>query len=455
MASRPDRGVRRAPVVALALGLAGCLSSHAGYREARALTEKRLHVPVPAFEDDIGEPSVDALLDGPLTADRAVRIAMLRSRMLRAAFDRVGVARGDLVSALRLPNPEVQGNVRFRLDDPSGEPDVDLGLTVDLREFVLLPVRHAAASDALDAAAITAASDALDVALEVRLAYVEHVAALQSLDLERQIATALGASADLAEAVASAGNSDRLRALNERALAEEAKLRVEGAELEASVTRGRLAESMGLDAGVAWSAPVRLAEPSGDEVSVDDAVGGALDANLELAIASSRVSALDGEISAAAVQGVLPRVDAGVIAERDAEGWAVGPQLSIGLPVFYQGQGESDRLSASQREAVHQSEAITVAIRARARILADSVRVTRRRVELYRTKILPTRADLVDQTQRLYNVMGASAFELLGAKREAIEAGRDYVAALRAYWRGRTQLDLLLAGHLGPMDASR
>lgn len=452
MASRPEGPALGALAIApLVLAMAGCLSSHAGYREARALTEKRLHLEVPAFEDD-PEPSIDTLLAGPLTADRAVRVAVLKSKKIRAAFDRVGVARGDLVSALRLPNPEIQANVRLRLDDPGAEPDVDLGLTVDLREFVLLPVRHAAAADALDGAAIAAAADALDVALEVRLAYVDHVAALQSLELERQIATALGASADLALAIENAGNSDRLRALNERALYEEAKLRVESAELAVSVTRSRLAEAMGLDPTTPWSAPGRLAEPSGDEISVDAAIQGALDANLELAIAASRVSALDGELSAAAVEGVLPRIDAGVIAERDAEGWAIGPQLSIGLPIFYQGQGEADRLAAAQKEAAHTGEAVALAIRARARILAESVAGTRRRADAYRTKILPARAELVDQTELLYNAMGASAFELLAAKREAIEAGRDYVATLQAYWRGRTQLDLLLAGHLGPMN---
>ena len=37
---------------------------------------------------------------------------------------------------------------------------------------------------------------------------------------------------------------------------------------------------------------------------------------------------------------------------------------------------------------------------------------------------------------------------LLDAKREAIIAGQGYVEALRAYWRARTELELLLAGHL-------
>ena len=35
-----------------------------------------------------------------------------------------------------------------------------------------------------------------------------------------------------------------------------------------------------------------------------------------------------------------------------------------------------------------------------------------------------------------------------GLLRDAIIAGQGYVEALRLYWRARTELELLLAGHL-------
>lgn len=445
-----SRSSRLAAAVALAAVLGGCLSPHAGYREARALTDKRLHVETPAFEDDVADASIAALLDAPLTAEAAVRVAVLRSKRVRAAFDRVGVARGELASAIALPNPSVEGNVRFRLERADGAPDVDLGLGVDLRELVLLPLRHRAASNELDAAAIEATSDVMEVALEARLAYVDHVAATQALELELEVARSLEASSELATAIAEAGNENGSRALAEQAAFEEAKLALEGAALQVAATRVRLNEQMGLagDEADRWMAPTRLADPTGDEPSVEATVAAALDTSLELAMATSRTAALDAASTTARVEGALPRIEAGAIAERDPEGWALGPQIAIGLPIFNQNVGEVDRLEAEARRATHLGEALALSIRTRAATLARALETLRRRVDAFATKILPARAALVEQTQRLYNAMGTSPFELFQAKRDQIAAARGWVEALRDYWRTRAELDLLLAGHL-------
>ena len=48
-----------------------------------------------------------ALLAGPLTADRAVRLAVLHNHDLQASFEELGIARARLVRAVALPNPEL------------------------------------------------------------------------------------------------------------------------------------------------------------------------------------------------------------------------------------------------------------------------------------------------------------------------------------------------------------
>jgi hypothetical protein len=101
--------------VAAAL-LAGCVSSNAGYDDVRTITAARLGEDVRWHEkeEEGRTPRVETrrLLAAPLTADAAARLALQNSPSLQASFVRLGIARGELVLALRLPNPEVGAALR-------------------------------------------------------------------------------------------------------------------------------------------------------------------------------------------------------------------------------------------------------------------------------------------------------------------------------------------------------
>jgi hypothetical protein len=55
---------------------------------------------------------VEQLLSRPLTADDAVRVAMLANREGRAALAEIGIAKGAWVQAGLIPNPEAELSVR-------------------------------------------------------------------------------------------------------------------------------------------------------------------------------------------------------------------------------------------------------------------------------------------------------------------------------------------------------
>jgi cobalt-zinc-cadmium efflux system outer membrane protein len=437
-------------LAAIAALSSGCVSAHAGYREARAIVAARVHASTPAVEDgpDDSGATVDALLAKPLTADAAVRIALVRNADVRAAFDRIGMARGQLVSALRLPNPTLDGDVRFRSGRDT--PDVDLGATIDLRELVLLPLRQRTASDELDAASIQAAALTMDIALHAREAYVDYVAAAATAELEREIVRTEEASATLASKIAEAGNAEELLALGGRADFEEATTALGQAEADAIGAREHLNGAMGLSGedGARWKAAPNLADPPEAEMDTQGLEARALDASIDLGMVRARKGAAEGRVNLASVEGALPRIDVGPLAERDPDGWSVGPQIGIGVPIFYRGGGEI----ASARAAVDTEDAtgdsIRVAIRARARSLAAALSSTRERAVHYRDVILPLRQRIVEETQRLYDAMGTSAFQLFAAKRSALVAGERYVDALRSYWMTRAELEMLLAGRL-------
>jgi len=77
----------------------------------------------------------------------------------------------------------------------------------------------------------------------------------------------------------------------------------------------------------------------------------------------------------------------------------------------------------------------------------------RQRAVYYRRVLLPLRQRIVAQTQLEYNAMLLGVFQLLQAKQQEIDSGKQYVNALRDYWVGRAQLTQILDGrlpHLAP-----
>ncbi|MBK7580136.1 MAG: TolC family protein [Myxococcales bacterium] len=156
---------------------------------------------------------VRRLLGAPLTADAAVKVALLNNPAIQASFEDLGAARGPDAgrSGCRIP-----ADAALFYHGADGDPEVDLSVTLDVTDFFFLPARQGAAQSELDAAVLSVAGGALDLALEVRRAHIRYVAAKQIVELRRTVSQAAKASADAAEKIHEAGNSTDLDLANER-----------------------------------------------------------------------------------------------------------------------------------------------------------------------------------------------------------------------------------------------
>jgi hypothetical protein len=74
---------------------------------ALVATQLRRGIESPTGERDAVAlaPRVDGLLAQSLTLERAVSVALLNNPRLLAEYAQLGVSRGDLIAASRLPNP--------------------------------------------------------------------------------------------------------------------------------------------------------------------------------------------------------------------------------------------------------------------------------------------------------------------------------------------------------------
>lgn len=434
--------------------LSGCVSRDAGYQDVRKVVSGRSGYDVrwDHLEGDSGSRrAVRDLLQKPLTSDDAVKIALLNSAELQAAFEELGIARADLVRALRLPNPVAEGSVRFRKRESA---TLDFAVTEDLSELIFLPLRNSVAQAELEAAKLGVAGRALDLVLQVRTAFYAYLADRQVLEFRETVLKSLEASATVAQSLHEAGNVTDLDLDAERVLYDESRINFAGAQTALAASRERLAALLGLSGRDAeLRIESRLVDPPA-ETPLADLETRAVERSLDLAILKQRVTAASKRSDLAGAEGWLPELKAGVTAEREEKEWSYGPLAEVQLPLFYQGQGEVDRAQAEMRRQTQLLRARTVQIHAAARTTAARVAAARDRALYLKTVLLPARERILQHTLLQYNAMAASVFQLLMARRDEVEAARSYVEALRDYWTARAEAEQLRSGRLPSGAAS-
>ena len=426
----------------------GCVATNAGYADVRQVVSSRTGHDVRWHHIDgesESQKSVRELLAKSLTAENAVKIALLSNAELQADFERLGVARADLVTAWRLPNPVAEGSLRFRKEQSA---TIDLMLTEDLTDLVLLPLRSAAARAELDAAKLEVAGRALDLILQVRSAFYGYLADQQILEFRQKVLEALEASATVAQSLHDAGNLTDLDLASEQVLYDEAKVNLGSAQNAVTISRERLNSLLGLSGAQAnWTAGTRLVDPPAD-LAVADLEAKAVAQSLDLAVIRQRFTAAAKRANLATAQGWLPELKAGVTAEREERQWSYGPVAEVQVPLLYQGQGEVARAEAEMRRQQQLAKARAVQIRSAARSTATRVMLARDRALYIKEVLLPAREKILNATQLQYNAMSVSVFQLLMAKRDQVETARTYIESLREYWVARAEVEQLRSGRL-------
>jgi cobalt-zinc-cadmium efflux system outer membrane protein len=175
----------------------------------------------------------------------------------------------------------------------------------------------------------------------------------------------------------------------------------------------------------------------------------AIQHRLDLAAARQRIVTLGTQAGLTRASTLVPELDVGVEIERDLEGTrSVGPTLGVRIPLFDQGRALSAAARSRVRAAQEEYAALAVDIRSDVRRSYARMRAAHIKAERLRTVVIPLRTAIVNETQLYYNGMLVGVFELLESKRDQIEAGAQYVDALRDYWVARAELTHAAGGRL-------
>jgi outer membrane protein, heavy metal efflux system len=440
------------------LGWTGCVSPSMQSDLTRVRELSRVPLPaqlaLPRDEAQGLPEDVRALLQPPLTADAAVRIAFLNNRELRASLRELGVARGQLIQAGVLPNPSVEIELHSQ-----EEPDLPLAPMTEVRveygisRALLSVVRSKVARNELEAARYRTAGTVVELGYTVRAAYYALQAAQQRMAIATQALDAFAAARDASRALFEAGNVPELDTATQEAAYESARATVAQLELETLERREQLQRLLGLHGdATGWTVTDPLPRLGEQAPTFEDLERKALTASLELAETQRRLEGTAQRSGLTRAEGWIPDVTVGLIAERQGHdapspgGWEWGGAIHFTVPLFDRQQGTRTAYAAEFDAMMERYQGMAIDIRSAAREARNRVESTYLRARQYQQVLLPTRQRVMRQTLLQYNAMQIGIFQVLLARREQLDAELAYVGLLQEHWTAQAALDALLAG---------
>ena len=401
--------------------------------------------PAQPIEPPTGE-TLRPLLEGELTADRAVEIALAHNRDLLASLEGLGVARADLIAASTIRNPVLDGEVLF--PGNPGNP-FEIGITQTLIDLFQLRKRRAVGQATFEAARLRVAGAVLGFAAEVRADYYSLQAAQQALVQQRTITAAAEASAELARRQHDAGNISDLDLESEQALYERAKLDLARAELDELQSRERLLASLGSLETLPLILPAQELPAEGEEERSLEEMESSFSRRLDVTLAQAELEAARRALPLSR-SSAYDELEIGAKHEREGDGeTSNGPTVAVPIPIFDRGLAGRTRAVASLRQAEQRLHALTISARSEARAARERLLEARARAEYLRTVVVPRRQRILSLTQLEYNAMLRGVYDLIRARQGLSDALREQVLAVRDYWLARTELDAVASGVLG------
>jgi len=438
-----------APVLAL---LAGCatVAPDGGFASVAASARERIGFEPRLARDDAAArelaQAVQATLAQPLGIDDAVKVAVLAHPGLQASYWKVGIAQADLVQAGRLPNPAFG----YKHLSNAGDVDIERTFTVNLVRLLTLPLASRLEGQRFEQARLEVAREIEQHARETRIAWVEAVAANQTLEYARQVDAAAEASAELAGRMARVGNMSQLDLSREQLYHAETQAALARAGKQAVSSREKLTRLLGLwGKDAQYSLPEHLPELPAAPAQLRDIERIAVEQRLDVQAARRDAQATAANLGLTKATRFVNVLDLGYVNETGSNApTARGYELTLELPLFDWGGARTARAEGVYMQAVQRVAQAAVTARSEARESYLGYRTAFDVAAHYRDTIIPLRKRISKEVLLRYNGMLLSTQDLLADSRDQAGAVSNYIDALKEFWTAQANLEAALGVRL-------
>lgn len=438
---------------AILISLSGCptFSKDGGLDAVSSLTAERtgqdVRLPKTSADSAAIQDELNQLLKQPLSADSAVRVALINNRGLRASLAELGVAEADLVQAGRMANP----GFSFSRLSGGGETEIERSVMFDLVGLVTIPIRRDIESRRFESAKLVAATEAVRLAADTRKAYFNAVAAVQSARYAEQVREAAGASAELAQRMAKVGNLSALDQAREQAFSAEASTQLARARHNATAAREQLARLMGVwGENTAFQLPDKLPDLPAVPREASNIESLAMQQRLDVRLAKLSTESTARALGLTKATGVINVLDAGYVnSSKSGAHRENGYEIELALPIFDWGGARVAKAEALYMQSVHRTANTAINARSQVREAYSAYRTSYDVARQHRDELVPLRKKISEESLLRYNGMLMSVFELLADARAQIGGVNAAIDAQREFWIAETDLQAALSGSGG------
>ena len=396
---------------------------------------------------------IQSILQEPLTADSAVRIAVLNNPSVKADLARLGISRADMVQAGLLHNPRFSGFIR-RSNEEDKKDNMEFEVKQDVMDLLFWPLRKRLANAQFKQAEYELAKTIVDFVTEVRIGFYTWQASEHVFSMRQEHFKAEESALELAERQKQAGNINTLDLEQQKGIYYQAQTDLQRSELETNRATQQLRNLLGLtNSGWQWLSQKNLPDLPSDEFSLTELEEKAIAQRINLTMKRQEIKIFEQSLTMARL-GVIPSVEGGYNWEKETDGERLkGPTLEAEMPVFDHKQADRLRIKSQMEAGKKQIEALEAQIRMEVRLAYGELTTDKAMIETY-MKALPVRREIIKETLHHYNYMLKGVYDLLRAKQEEINTERDYIMALRDYWIARTELEHAIGATL-PVEKSK
>ncbi|WP_310459992.1 TolC family protein [Sphaerotilus sp.] len=447
---KPPRSLAWSALAAAAV-LAGCATTSPDAAIEPVQQQLRQHTGTTLTRwPDAQAPSADAqqrtraLLTAPLAMHGAVEVALLNHRGLQAALADLGVTQAERAQVTRLPNP----GFTFSRTTSGAEVEWERGLHLNLGRLLLMPLTRTLEDHRLAQQQAQTTQRVVTQIATVRQAWVEAVAAEESLRYLRQVQDAAAAGAELARRMAQAGNFNKLALAREQSFEADAVLNMARGERSRDASRERLNRALGLwgDA-LDYTLPERLPDLPATPIEQPDVEQRALAQRLDVQAAKTATEQTARALGLTRTTRFLNVLEIGATRSITNDGhrsraWEVG----LELPLFDWGDAKVARAEATYTASLHRTAEIAIDARSEVREAYRHWRHTWDIARHVQTAIVPLRQRIRDENVLRYNGMLIGVFELLADARAQIASVNSAIDARREFWLADADLQMAMLG---------
>lgn len=396
---------------------------------------------------------VDRLLSQPLTADNAVRIALINSPALQSLMAQAVVDSAQAAQGAQLPNPVLSLSKLVRGEGDARELAIDRAISVSLVSLLSLPARAQRAGAEQARLQLQLTDDVVRVATQARLAWVQAVAAQEQARYAQTVLTAAQAGGELARRMEAAGNFSALQSAREQTFASDAQAASARGAQAALSRREALVRTLGLSD--AQAARLQLPEHLPDlPAAAPDAAAlrqSAFEQRLDVQMARAQLKRVAQEQGVTQLDSLLGGLDIGWQSNSETgKPTQQGFELSIALPIFDAGNAQRAQARAAVVAAAQHSAQVEIDARSQLREAQARWQTSYSLARHYQDDVLPRRQAIADHMVRQYNGMLIGVFELLADARERVDSVNEAQTARRDFWLADAALHTALLGQAAP-----